>query len=84
MSNKFEKQVDITGKYSREVQDILNKLQQLENGRIYELSKAQMDGYLATNVGQLKKMIQTLIYKVEYGKDSINDELSEALGKTEI
>lgn len=43
-----------------------------------------MDGYLATNVSQLKKMLSELIYKIEYGKDSRDDELSEALGKTDI
>jgi len=52
-----EKKVDITGKYSREIQNIKNKLQQLEDGRIYEKTGAQMDGYLATNIGQLRKMI---------------------------
>ncbi|MFZ2537983.1 MAG: hypothetical protein WAX04_03665 [Oscillospiraceae bacterium] len=74
-----DKKVDITGKYSREIQNIKNKLQQLEDGRIYEKTGAQMDGYLATNIGQLRKMIAELLYKIEYDKDSINDQLSEAI-----
>lgn len=41
----------------------------------------QMDGYLATNVAQLRRMIAELIYKVEYGKDSTSDDLLEALDK---
>ena len=49
-----EKKIDITQKYNREILEIKNKLNQLEQGRIYELSRAQMDGYLATNIGQLK------------------------------
>lgn len=74
-----DKKVDITGKYSREIQNIKNKLQQLEDGRIYEKTGAQMDGYLATNIGQLRKMIAELLYKIEYDKDSLNDQLSEAI-----
>lgn len=80
----LEKQVDITGRYSNEIQDIANKLRQLENKLIYELSGAQMDGYLATNIQQLKKMIAELITKVQYGQDSITDELSEIFGKIGI
>jgi len=60
-----------------EIQEIANKLRQLENSRIYELSGAQMDGYLTTNIQQLKKMIAQLIDKIEYGKDSITNELSD-------
>jgi hypothetical protein len=80
----MDKKVDVTNKYNHEILDIKDKLRQLENGRVYELSKAQIDGYLATNVAQLRRMIAELIYKIEYGKDSISDELSEALGKIEL
>ncbi|MBZ5752173.1 hypothetical protein [Metabacillus rhizolycopersici] len=76
-----KKIVDVTDKYSHELQEIKNKLQRLENGRIYELTRVQMDGYLSTNVSQLKRMIASLIDKIEYGKDSVEDEFSEAFGK---
>jgi len=46
--------------------------------------RCKMDGYLATNVAQLRRMIAELIYKVEYGKDSTSDDLSEALDKMEF
>lgn len=36
-----------------------------------------MDGYLATNIIQLRSMIRELISKIEYGEDSINDQLSQ-------
>ncbi|HBX24008.1 MAG TPA: hypothetical protein DEF34_10315 [Desulfotomaculum sp.] len=78
------KKIDITSKFSIELQDISNKLKQLENGRIYEISGAQMDGYLATNISQLKKMLAHLIYKIEYGTDSITDDLSELLDKIKL
>jgi len=45
-----EKKIDITKKYNLEIMDIKNKLNQLEQGRVYELSSAQMDGYLDTNI----------------------------------
>lgn len=76
-----EKKVDITKKYSHEIQDIANKLRDLEQGRIYELSRAKMDGYLATNIIQLRKIISDLISKIEYEEDSINDKLSAIFDK---
>lgn len=80
------KRIDITNKYSYEIQDIFNKLQQLKDGRIYELTNAnaQMDGYLSNNVIHLTKMINDLINKIEYGKDSTTNIISENLNKHRI
>jgi uncharacterized protein YeeX (DUF496 family) len=71
-----EQRLGITEKYSREIQDIANKLRDLENKRVYELSGAKMDGYLATNVQQLRKMIEDLLYKIDNQLPSINDGLA--------
>jgi len=71
-----ENNLGIARKYSMEIQDIANKLKDLENGRIYELTRAQMDGYLATNIIQLRKMISELLHKIDNQKDSTSDELS--------
>lgn len=76
-----KEKLGITKKYSREIQDILNKLSDLENGRIYELTKAQMDGYLATNIVQLRKMFKELISKIDNQEPSINDELGALFSK---
>lgn len=51
----MEKIVDIANKYSDELSDIQNKLQQLKDRRVYEISNVPSDEYLATNVQQLKK-----------------------------
>ena len=68
---------EISKRYSHELSDIANKLTQLENGRIYELTSATMDGYLATNIVQLRKMFAELLEKIQ------NDEegFSERIGK---
>ena len=79
-----DKKIDVRNKYSHEIQDISNKLTQLEQGRIYENTGARMDGSLATNIEQLKKMLSKLIFKIEYDKDSIDDEIVEIFGKTEV
>jgi len=80
----MDKKVDVINKYNQEILDIKNKLNQLERGRVYELSKAQMDGYLATNIEQLRRMIKELIYKIEYDQDSISDKIAEALNKADL
>ncbi|MEI4526821.1 hypothetical protein [Priestia megaterium] len=72
----------IRERYSREIQDIGNKLRALENGRIYELTNAQMDGYLATNIGQLRDMFQDLIVKIDKQAPSINDKFDDLFKNT--
>lgn len=68
---------EISKRYSHELLELENKLVQLENNRVYELSDAKMDGYLATNVSQLRKMFAELLEKIQ------NDEegFSERIGK---
>lgn len=65
--------------YSHELNEISNKLNQMERGRIYELSGAQMDGYLATNVTQLREMIADLLHKIQNGEDGTAEELAEIM-----
>ncbi|WP_339176907.1 hypothetical protein [Paenibacillus sp. FSL R5-0701] len=73
----------ITEKYSREIQEIGNKLRDLENGRIYEKTGAQMDGYLTTNIQQLRKMFTELISKIDNQDPSMNEKLAVVLGSIE-
>jgi hypothetical protein len=76
-----EKRLGITEKYSREIQEIDDKLRDLENNRIYEISAAKMDGYLATNAIQLRKMIAELISKIDNQEPSTNDQLASIFQK---
>ena len=55
MISKLE--YDIKEKYGYELNEISNKLNQLETGRIYENGGSKMDGSLATNIKQLREMI---------------------------
>ena len=77
----MEKSVDISDRYSAEILKINNKLNQLEKGRIYELTGAKMDGHLETNIGQLRESIYDLLYKIEYNKESTNEKISKELKK---
>ena len=74
----------ITEEYIHELNEISNKLNQLEAGRIYELSRAQMDGYLATNIEQLRKMINELFNKIQNGKKGTASELSDVMNNFHI
>lgn len=65
--------------YSHELNEISNKLNQMERGRVYELSRAQMDGYLATNVSKLREMIAELLHKIQNGEDGTAEELAEIM-----
>ncbi|SFE92096.1 hypothetical protein SAMN05428981_11063 [Bacillus sp. OV194] len=75
------KVLGITERFSRELLDLRNKLMDLEKGRIYEFTSSRMDGYLATNVQQLRKMIADLIVKIDTNTPSENEKLVEALSK---
>lgn len=71
----MDKKVDVIKKYEHEILNIKNKLNQLENGKVYEITNAKMDGYLAKNIEQLRDMLADLLYKVEYGEESFGEEL---------
>ena len=75
MSSKLE--YDIKEKYGYELNEISNKLNQLEAGRIYENGGSKMDGSLATNIKQLRKMIGELLLKIQNGKDGTGDEIAK-------
>lgn len=77
MSKKLDYQ--ISKRYSHELGDIANKLDQLENGRIYELSRAAMDGYLVTNIRQLRKMIAELLDKIQNDEESVSERITEIM-----
>ena len=68
MSSKLE--YDIKEKYGYELNEISNKLNQLEAG-------SKMDGSLATNIKQLRKMIGELLLKIQNGKDGTDDEIAK-------
>lgn len=74
--NKTKLNYKISDCYCHELNKIRNKLDQMECGRIYELSRAQGDGYLATNVEQLREMIADLLYKIQNGEDGRIEELA--------
>lgn len=49
-----DKKVDISRKYSLELEHIWNKINDLEQKRIYELTGYNPDGSLSTNIQQLR------------------------------
>lgn len=66
---------EVKRKYSYEINNIRHRLKLLEDGRIKELTGANMDGYLATNVINLRKELNELFSKIVNESDSINDEV---------
>lgn len=70
---------EILKEYSHELSEINHKLDMMERGRIYELSGAQMDGYLATNVSQLRGMINDLLNKIQNGREGTATELGNIM-----
>ena len=80
----MDKKVDITDRYKQEILDIQYKLDQLDKGRVYEISNIKTDGYLSTNIDKLRRMIEELIYKIEYCKESKFEELKKALDKIDL
>ncbi len=68
-------------KYSHELHDIKSKLDQLRNGRVYEISNVKSDGYISTNIDQLEKSIANLLSKVENGEDSFLEFFSKQISE---
>ncbi|MBO1909765.1 hypothetical protein [Sporosarcina sp. 6E9] len=72
-----EKIIDIENRYVMEIDRIKYILSSLENGRIYEKTGVQSDGYLNTNVSKLKKELNELFNKIQYGKESDLDRMGD-------
>ncbi|USL32924.1 hypothetical protein [Priestia megaterium] len=73
----MSEKLGITDKYRMEIQKIGNKLRELENEQVYNLSGNQSHGYLATNASQLREMFEELINKIDNQAPSIGDKFNE-------
>lgn len=61
-----------------ELNEIDNKLKQIEEGRLYGYTNGSpMDGSLPKNVKQLRKMIAELLLKIQNGKDGTEEEIAK-------
>ena len=67
----------IKEEYSHELNEIGNKLKQLKDGRVYELSNAKMDGFLSTNVQKLESEICELLSKIQNGNEGTTSEMAK-------
>lgn len=63
----------IEERYTSELADIASRLDKLRNGRVYELSNVQSDGFIATNVDKLKDQVNKLLGKIQ-NDGQANDE----------
>ena len=81
MSSKLE--YDIKEKYGYELNEISNKLNQIEAGRIYENGGSKMDGSLAANIKQLRNMIAELLSKIQNGKAGVDVRIAKLFITTE-
>lgn len=68
---------DIREKYSFELSEIYEKLNQIKEGRVYGIKGAGMDGNLSTNVMQLQEMIVKLLLKIQNGEDGTDEEIAK-------
>lgn len=76
MQNRLD--YDIKEKYCYELNEIAEKLQQIEDGRLYGYPNgSNMDGSLQLNIKQLRKMIAELLLKIQHGKDGTEEEIAK-------
>lgn len=68
---------DVKDEYNHELNEIGDILRQLKNGRVYEISNAKMDGYLATNIDKLEQKICDLLSKIQNGKEGFDTEIAK-------
>ena len=71
---------EIKEKYSHEISDIIDKLNQIKERRIYGLEGgAPTDGSLTKNIDDLEKMFFGLLAKIQTGKDGKDEEIAKQL-----
>ena len=64
----------INERYTNELLDIASRLQRLKDGKVYELTNVQSDGFIATNVDKLKDQVNKLLGKIQ-NDGQANDEI---------
>ena len=70
----MEKKIDIATLYAPEIEDIENKLRNLRAGQFAGYNGYGSNaGFLENKIDALKKDIDNLIFKIEYGKESKMD-----------
>ena len=75
----------IAEKYSKEINDIAYRLNNLEKGNIYGINSFEKGaGSLAHNIQKLREEIIDLLSKIENDSPSAYDELAAALKKYSI
>lgn len=72
--------INLCRDFSHELGEITYRLQCMESGRVYELSRAPGDGSLATNVVKLREELADLFAKIEGRKPSAQEELRRYFG----
>lgn len=80
--------VKISQKYSKEIEPINQILGKLLNEKYYEKSDNPSDGYLDTNIKELKSRFKDLLEKIDNGEESssakgrkLKKEIEERLSK---
>jgi hypothetical protein len=74
-----EKVIDIKERFSVEISNIEYILQGLENGLVTDLHpNSKMYGSLAHNVEKLRKELNNVMNRIQYGKESVIEEMNEA------
>ena len=68
---------DLEKVYSHEFNNIRNRLNQLEEGRVYELSHVKMDGYLSTQIVKLRKDLTELFNKIQNGEEGFAEKVAK-------
>ncbi len=78
MPNNKEVPMDISKRYSVELNKISNHLADLERGHIYELTKTPGTPSCATLAQHLKKDIASLIDQIQNDKPGVAEKVAEA------
>lgn len=73
--------MEITKRYSIELNKISNHLADLERGHIYELTKTPGTASCATLAQHLKEDIAVLLDKIENDKPSVTEKVAEVMDK---
>ena len=66
---------ELIERFSFELHDIEDRLQQLKDGRVYEITNLRSDGHISTHAKKLEQMIVQLLLKIEGKSPTISDTL---------
>ena len=83
MNKKDQLGYDILERYNSVISEIKRWLNSIKEGNLYgeKFDGSNIDGSLSTNAMEIEKLMEDLLNKIQYGRDSNEEKMGKVISK---